>query len=135
MKPGTVKPDNFRAELRLLLSLLPHFSPQARFTDQLWTDFNAVCVQLDMVLLHLESLRMAAPAVRQQSANKAVSTMAAFFIVLLIVTNCLYFPRIIGRLNKSIKGNRALLLLLPEDVIASVKVLKETMTQLSKKLM
>ena len=42
---------------------------------------------------------------------------------------------IISRLNRSIKGNRALLLLLPEDVIHSVRVLRETMAALAKRLL
>ena len=49
--------------------------------------------------------------------------------------HCRYYPSVIRSLNTSIKGNRALLLLLPEDVVSSVKALKETMAALTKKLM
>ena len=46
-----------------------------------------------------------------------------------------YYPRIIESLNRSIKDNRSLLLLLPEDVVHGVKALRETMIALSKKLL
>ena len=45
-----------------------------------------------------------------------------------------FCPRVRSVLNKSIKGNRALLLLLPEDVINGVKILKDTMSEITKKL-
>ena len=72
----------------------------------------------------------------QQAAVSQIRTMiTAIFITIVVLGNVFYYPAIITSLNKSIKCSRALLLLLPEDVIRGVKVLHDTMLTLSKNLM
>jgi hypothetical protein len=68
-----------------------------------------------LVALHAE-----VPVNRVDAYQRLVSTVVGFFITAVVLSNVLYFPSITSKLNKSIKGNRALLLLLPEDVVSGV---------------
>ena len=45
-----------------------------------------------------------------------------------------YFPRVIESANRCVKDDRALLLLLPNDVVHGVKQLRDTMSALGKRL-
>ena len=108
---------------------------QARFQSPLWEEFSQLSANVKEVFQTLIDLRSGLPTAVQQSVSKTSSVITAFFVVCIVLCNLLYYPSLVTSLNKSIKGNRALLLLLPEDVIHSVKVLRETMAALSKKLM
>ena len=67
--------------------------------------------------------------------SRTRSVLTAVFIVVAVWCNVAYYPTVINRLNKSIKNTRSLLLLLPEDVVHGVKALRETMTELTKRLL
>ena len=82
----------------------------------------------------LIGLNAQTPIDRADANQRTTSVVVGCFITAVVLCNLAYYPRVIGSLNKSIKGSRALLLLLPEDVIASVKVLKDTMLTFTKSL-
>ena len=107
---------------------------QARFTDQRWHDFYQLADRFHEIFQTLINLRPSL-ATQQASVSQMRTTITAFFITIVVLCNLFYYPIIISSLNKSIKCSRALLLLLPEDVIRGVKVLRETMAALSKRLM
>ncbi len=95
---------------------------QARFNDPLWVQVDELTSYIQEVFQTLIDLRLGGPANKNRQAQKDISTRTAVFIVLVTLCAALYYPSLIRALNVSIKGNRALLLLLPEDVVSSVKV-------------
>ena len=107
---------------------------QARFLDPLWDQVQQLSIYIKEVYDTLVTLHSMSPASVAANHTRITSLIVALFIVAVAVCNIVYFPLIIRALNKSIKGNRALLLLLPSDVVTSVPMLKETMTALTKKL-
>ena len=107
---------------------------QSRFQNPQWSDFAALSAAIKEIFQALISLR-ASLEQQQAASSQTTTTVTAFFIVMVVLANVAYYPVIISRLNRSIKGNRALLLLLPEDVIHSVRVLRETMAALAKRLL
>ncbi len=100
----------------------------------MWDDVQLLSKYIEEILESLIRLHTEVPAARASSNNKTVSALVGFFVASVVIASLLYFPSIINSLNKSIKGNRALLLLLPEDVISGVRVLKDTMQELAKRL-
>ena len=122
-------------------SLLVLFCPpwaigtvQARFADPRWRDFYLLADRFHEILQALIDARPSL-AVQEVAVSQIRTMITAIFITIVVLCNLFYYPAIITSLNKSIKCSRALLLLLPEDVIRGVKVLHETMLTLSKNLM
>ena len=107
---------------------------QSRFDDPLWDDIQMLNGYIIEVVYSLIALNAQSPIDSAEANQRTTSLIVGCFISAVVVCNLVYYPRIIGSLNKSIKGSRALLLLLPEDVIGSVKVLKETMMAFTKAL-
>jgi hypothetical protein len=52
-----------------------------------------------------------------------------------VVIYCRYYPLMVRSLNSSIKGNRAMLRLVPPDVVNKVPILHETVSALVKKML
>ncbi len=74
------------------------------------------------------------PEENRKTFRKAITTRTVLFIAFLTACMLVYYPLVIRSLNRSIKGNRALLVLVPEDVVPSVKALKDALAALVKKL-
>ncbi len=66
-------------------------------------------------------------------ARADVSVQAAF-CVLAVVCNFLVFRLMIRGLDREIKATRGLLVLLPNDVVAGVKVLKDALLDFNKRV-
>ncbi len=62
------------------------------------------------------------PVARQRGVDKITSAYTGIMVSFIVLCALLYYPRVTRRLNESVKANRALLLLLPEDVVQGVKV-------------
>ena len=107
---------------------------QTRLDDELWTDFCQVSVVMQEVFQALTGLRnnIDAPSA---VVGQTRSILTAVFITMIVWCNIVYYPTVVTSLNKSIKNTRSLLLLLPEDVVHGVRALRETMTELSKRLL
>jgi hypothetical protein len=101
----------------------------------MWAQVDELASNIQEVYQYLIDVRLQAPAELQQESRSLIASLTAVFIVFVAFCGIGFYPNVIRNLNVSIKGNRALLLLLPEDVVASVKVLRETMAALTKKLM
>jgi hypothetical protein len=101
----------------------------------MWTHVDQLATSIQEAYQYLIDVRLHMPVQLQQESRSFVASLTAAFIVFVVLCAVVFYPNVIRSLNVSIKGNRALLLLLPEDVVASVKVLKETMGALTKKLM
>ena len=106
-----------------------------RFEDQQWDDFYQLSVFLVEICQSEIDIHDTVPTSLAQSMSSITSILSGFLIVTLVMCNVVYFPVIINRLNRSAKYNRALLLLLPQDVLTGVKVLKEMMSTLTKRLL
>ena len=96
--------------------------PQARFNDIMWVHVDEMVFYIHEVFQRLIDVRLDLPRAQQAAARQEMATRASLFVVGVSLCALLYYPSVIRALNKSIKGNRALLLLLPEDVVSSVKV-------------
>ncbi len=107
----------------------------ARFTDQQWDDFYQLSLRLVEICQAEVSIRDEVPKTLVQAMTNFTSSMSGVLIAMLVLCNLLYFPYIIGRLNKSAKCNRSLLMLLPQDVLSGVKVLKDMMSAFTKQLL
>ena len=107
---------------------------QSRFDDPLWNDVQNLNRYVVEVIYSLIRLNAQSPIDQANANERTTSVFIGSFITAVVLCNLAYYPRVIHSLNKSIKGSRALLLLLPEDVITSVKVLKDTMTAFTKAL-
>ena len=86
------------------------------------------------ILGTLITLHAQTPIDRAATNDKLLSTVIGLFVTGVVLCNVVYYPMVIRVLNKSIKGTRALLLLLPDDVITGIRVLKEAMVAITKKL-
>jgi hypothetical protein len=95
---------------------------QARFSDPLYADVSRLSQLLLEVCTYLIDTSLQDPKIHQRAVGKLASVYTAVIVVFICVCAIAYYPRITKRLNESVKGNRALLLLLPEDVVQGVKV-------------
>ncbi len=66
--------------------------------------------------------------------RRAVTADTVGFLCFLAACMLIYYPLVIRSLNRSIKCNRSLLLLVPDEVVPSVLALKEALSALVKKL-
>ncbi len=107
---------------------------QARFLQQGWADFQNLSEYMTEILLKLIELHSEGPERKAAEYARTETTAIAFFILAVIACDLAFYPTVTRRLNQSIKGTRALLLLLPEDVVTSVPTLKETMLTITKRL-
>lgn len=107
---------------------------QARFQDPLWSHYDQLQSNVQEILQTLVDLRKEVPKDRRGADGRALAAATAVFVTSMALCNVIYFPRIVNGLNRSIKGTRFLLLLLPEDVITGVKAVTDTMAALTKKL-
>jgi hypothetical protein len=101
----------------------------------MWAQVDELASTIQQVYQYLIDVRLHAPVKLQQENRRFIASLTAPFIAFVALCAVFFYPNVIRGLNVSIKGNRALLLLLPENVVASVKVLKGTMAALTKKLM
>ncbi len=108
---------------------------QARFDDPMWEDFVQLSARMKEVFEVLVTMHSTSLVDMQDTASRVFGTATAAFVCLVFFCDVVYYRSIIHSLNRSIKGNRALLLLLPEDVVHNVNVLRDTMATLTKKLM
>ncbi len=113
----------------LCFSMLQH-----RFADPMWSDIQQLSIHIKDIIYNLIDLHAEAPRERASANDKAMSAAVGFFIAGVVLCNLIYYPAVLGTLNHSIKGTRSLLLLLPEDVVSGVRVLKETVMAITKKL-
>ena len=107
---------------------------QARFQDPLWPEIQLLSVYIKEVVNALVDLHTQTPVSIVANHARTTSIVLAGFVLCSFGCSVAYFPAVIRSLNKSIKGNRALLLLLPNDVITAVPVLKDTVSTLTKRL-
>jgi hypothetical protein len=95
---------------------------QARFEDPTWVHVDEIASYMQEIYQYCISARLNAPEAAQAAARKGMTTLVTVFVVAVALCAMVYYPSIIRNLNVSIKANRALLLLMPEDVVTSVKV-------------
>ena len=107
---------------------------QARFDDPMWHDFYQLADRVHEIFQTLINLRPSLET-QQASVTQLRNVVTGLFITMVVLCNVFYYPIIIKSLNRSIKSNRALLLIFPEEVIRGVKELREAMLSMSKRLL
>ena len=80
------------------------------------------------------NLRRDIPASQASSNVSFTNATSAVLIAAMVLFTWLYVPWLVRRLNRSMKSNRALLVLLPADVVAGGRVLRAMVTSWTKKL-
>jgi hypothetical protein len=112
----------------------PPETTQARFSESRWAQVDELAWYMKQVFQALVDVRLEEPAHIQAREHRQALLWTMAFVCFTVVCVIGYYPVMLRNLNASIKTNRALLLLVPEDVVRSVSLLKETLVELTKKL-
>ncbi len=81
-----------------------------------------------------EEWTAALPEDIERSATRSLTLASTLFCVVVGLSGLVYYPFVIHNLNASVKRNRALLMLVPGEIICGVKTLKEDIVALTKRL-
>ena len=108
---------------------------QARFADPMVDEALRLAALLKEAAASIITLHSAAPASLVAASSRMTALTVGMLVVVLALLTVVYFPVVIGLLNRSVKGGRGLLTLLPPEIVLGTPALRETVASLTKRLL